>query len=167
MMVDWSGRDGAGGRPRRRMGRWVLIAVLLAAFGVGASVWWRARVRTADALRAGDDGALPSDSAARAPANERIVVRVVNGSQRRGLARKATFVLRDFGYDVVDYDGQGGPPLASTEIVVHTGRADAAERVKRALGAGTITTRADSLRYVDLTVVLGRDWRPPAEPLRP
>jgi hypothetical protein len=144
----------------------VIIAALIGA-GFGASSWWQQRTHTADALRAGDDGALPTDSAARAPENERIVIRVVNGSQRRGLARKATFVLRDFGYDVVDYDGQGGAPLETTEIVVHTGKTDAAERVKRALGAGEITARADSSRYVDLTIVLGRDWRPPAEPLRP
>lgn len=156
-----------GGRPRRRIGRWIVVLAILLGAGGGTTAWWKARTRSADALRAGADGALPTDSAARAPADERVVVRVVNGSQRRGLARKATFVLRDFGYDVVDYDGQGGPPLASTEIHVHTGRTEAAERVRRALGAGTITVRADSSRYVDLTIVLGRDWRPPAEPLRP
>ncbi|MEN9509731.1 MAG: hypothetical protein RLZZ621_2294 [Gemmatimonadota bacterium] len=154
-------------RPRRRIGRWFVMFTVLIGAGFGAASWWQHRARTADALRAGDGGALPTDSAARAPEDERIIVRVVNGSQRRGIARKATFVLRDFGYDVVDYDGQGGAPLETTEIVVHTGKTDAAVRVKRALGAGTITARADSSRYVDLTIVIGRDWRPPAEPLRP
>lgn len=144
----------------------MLVAALLVAGGTTAS-WWQRRTRAANEQRAGDHGALPSDITARPADGERIVVRVVNGSQRRGLGRRATFVLRDFGYDVVDYDGQSGPALDETEIVVHTGKTDAADRVKRALGAGRVTVREDSSRYVDLTVVLGRDWRAPTEPLRP
>lgn len=162
------GQTGGSGAPRRgRVVRRAMLALLLLTVSGGTMIWWRMQRRAADALRAGADGALPTDSTARAPTGQRITVRVVNGSQRRGLARRATFVLRDFGYDVVEYDGQGGTPRPSTDIIVHTGKRDAAERLQRALGAGRVIERADTSRYVDLTVVLGRDWRPPAQPLRP
>jgi hypothetical protein len=143
----------------------VVLALVVIVGGGAATAWWmssREPVRPAAPVVA----AL-SDTAAQAPASTRVIVRVVNGSGIRGLARRATMVLRDFGYDVVDYDSERDGARATTQIVVHTGHRDWAERVQRALGTGTLDERPDSLRYVDLTVILGRDWQPPAEPLRP
>ena len=164
-MTGWHGDTEP--RAARRARRWVVWGIVVVTIGAGAVLWWRQRIVDAETQRAGTDGALPTDSAARAPAGQRIKVRIVNASQRRGLARRATLVLRDFGYDVVEYDGQSGPPRPSTEILMHTGHREAALRLRRALGAGSIAERADTSRYVDLTVILGRDWYPPAQPLRP
>ena len=164
-MSNWQGAITTRSTGRGR--RWLGWGVMILTVGATGLLWWRRQEVAADALRAGANGALPSDSTARAPSGERITVRVVNGSQRRGLARRATIVLRDFGYDVVEYDGLAGPPNPSTEIQVHTGKRDAASRLQRALGAGRVTEQTDTSRYVDLTVVLGRDWTPPAQPLRP
>lgn len=102
-----------------------------------------------------------------APAGVRIRVRVVNATGRRGLARRATLLLRDFGFDVVEYDSERGTALDRTEIVQHRGDADWSARLQRALGAGQPVIRPDSLLDVELTVRLGRDWEPAAEPLRP
>jgi hypothetical protein len=151
---------------RPSSGRLIAAAALVLLVAGGAlAAWWSST--EAPATPSATVLASTSDTAARAPADTRIIVRVVNGSGIRGQARRATLALRDFGYDVVDYDSERDGARASTQIVVHTGHRDWAARIQRALGTGTIDERADSLRYVDLTVILGRDWQPPAEPLRP
>jgi len=107
------------------------------------------------------------DADARAPAGVRIRVRVVNASGRRGLARRATMQLRDGGFDVVEYDSERGPALDRTEILQHHGDPAWSARLQRALGTGQRLSRPDSLVDLELTVRLGRDWEPAAEPLRP
>lgn len=147
-------------------GRWLLAIVLAVLVGGGAAVaWWLTNKGPAPASTPA--AVATTDTSARAPANTRVIVRVINGSGVRGLARRATSYLRDFGYDVVDYDSERDGKRATTQIVVHTGHRDWASRIQRVLGAGTLEERPDSLRYVDLTVILGRDWQPPAEALRP
>ncbi|MCU0650351.1 MAG: LytR C-terminal domain-containing protein, partial [Gemmatimonadaceae bacterium] len=84
---------------------------------------------------------------------------------RAGLARRGALYLRALGYDVVDW---GTDPVARdrTQVDDH-GHAEWAARVARALGGATITTTPESLRQLDLTVRLGRDWRAPADFFRP
>lgn len=93
----------------------------------------------------------------------RIVVEVLNASSLRGLARIGTRVLREAGLDVV-YFGNADSALDSTRILVRRGSDDAARRVARVLGVGLVERRPDSLLLVDVTVLLGRDWRPPPDP---
>ncbi len=111
--------------------------------------------------------AAVDDPLARAPADRRVRVRVLNASGTRGYARRATLELRDRGFDVVEYDTERGNPRRGTLIISHTGHRDWAERLQRAVGTGTIETAPDSLRYVDLTIFMGRDWKPATETLRP
>jgi hypothetical protein len=143
----------------------VVLALMILVAGGAAAAWWLTARKPAPP--AAPRSAAISDTAARAPVATRILVRVVNGTGVRGLARRATTVLRDFGYDVVEYDSERDATRATTQIVVHTGHREWATRVQRALGTGALEERPDSLRYVDLTVILGRDWQPPAEPFRP
>jgi hypothetical protein len=142
-----------------------LVAIVLAGT---AAAWWQNRAEP-DRPNGGSTyaGAPLSDSSSRAPANTRVRVRVINTTSTRGLARRATMLLRDFGYDVVDFDTDAGRRRANTLILVHTQQGDVADRVRRVLGAGTVETVPDSLRYLDLTILLGRDWQPPSQPLRP
>lgn len=111
--------------------------------------------------------ALLSDSLARAPQGTRIRVRVLNATTSKGLAKRVTFALRDYGYDVVDFDSDRRGPRTSTLIVSHTAHADWAQRLRRALGTGAIESRPDSLHYVDFTVLVGSDWKPPTQSFRP
>ena len=97
----------------------------------------------------------------------RVRVRVVNGTDVRGLARRATFVLRDLGFDVVDFDGDAKAQRERTVILSHTNHADWAQRLQRAMSASAIEVSTDSAHYVDLTVLLGSDWKAPTQPLRP
>lgn len=107
------------------------------------------------------------DSMARAPKGARIRVRVLNTTSTKGLARRLTFLLRDLGYDVVDFDSDRRVPRTTTLILSHTAHTEWAQRLRRAVGIGAIETRSDSLRYVDFTVLIGRDWKPTAQPFRP
>lgn len=106
------------------------------------------------------------DTSARAPDGVRVRVRVLNGSGRTGLARRATQHLRDHGYDVVDYRSAGNTTLL-TEVQVTAATRVWGERVTKALARGTIRERAGSLGYVDVVVLLGHDWQPPPQSFRP
>jgi hypothetical protein len=88
-----------------------------------------------------------------------IVVEVLNGSGRSGLARLGVRRLRRLGFDVV-YFGNAEPPADTTQVLLRRGDARNAERVRNALGVGRIVTRVDTLRRVDVTVILGPDFHP-------
>jgi hypothetical protein len=88
-----------------------------------------------------------------------VVVEVLNGSGRRGLARTATRALRQAGFDVV-YFGSG-EPVRETEALARRGDSAVAARVAEALGAHRVRVAIDTLLRVDVTVRLGDDYRPP------
>lgn len=128
------------------------VAVLALVAGV---MWWR-------------DGGLepPSTVPVLVPNGVRIKVEVLNASGQRGLARRATFALRDAGFDVVRF-ANDPQPRDSTLVLVRSGKQDWAELVSRALGGARVESRPDTSRYLDVTVLLGSDWRPPAKPFHP
>ena len=102
-----------------------------------------------------------------ATAGVRIRVQVINTTRTRGLARRATRVLRDQGFDVVEV-GTAGPLLDTTLVLDRSGHPAWASAVAKVLGPAARTeARPDSSRYLDVTVLLGRSWRPLAEPLDP
>jgi LytR cell envelope-related transcriptional attenuator len=90
---------------------------------------------------------------------KRIVVEVLNGSRRQGAARAATRMLRARGLDVVFF-GNADAATDSTRILVRRGDPASGRRVRAALGAGRIMVELDSLRRVDVSVILGGDFRP-------
>ena len=92
---------------------------------------------------------------------DRTLVEVLNGSGRTGLARLGARRLRRFGVDVV-YFGTSSDTvkLDTTRIILRRGDRDRAEQVRKALGAGAIAVQTDTLRRVDVTVILGRDYTP-------
>jgi hypothetical protein len=100
-----------------------------------------------------------------APAGVRIKVEVQNATATRGLARQATLYLRDRGFDVVSF-GNASEPRDSTLVLDRSGHADWAALVATAMKARA-ETRPDSSRYLDVTVLVGSDWRPPPLPFYP
>jgi hypothetical protein len=102
---------------------------------------------------------------AKAPEGVRIKVEVFNGTRTKGLARRATLFLRDHGFDVVG-SGTNTEQRATTVVYDRSGHPDWAARVGRAMDAPVVTQR-DSSRYLDVTVILGANWRPPALPFHP
>ena len=109
----------------------------------------------------------PSGQAAvRAPEGVRIRVQVLNTTKTRGLARRATRLLRDRGFDVVEL-GTVGPTIDTTIVLDLSGHPDWAASVAKVMAPARTRARPDSSRYLDVTVLLGATWRPPAEPLYP
>lgn len=153
-------------RPRLRGRGWLALAAVGVVTGVSGAGWFALRPpRHVDAgMRV---AANVTDSLARAPRGTRIRVRVVNTTATQGLAKRATFALRDYGFDVVDFEGDAALHRASTLIVTHTDHIDWADRIRRALGTGTIESHADSSRLVDVTVFIADDWKSSTQPFRP
>lgn len=118
--------------------------------GLGAGAW---------ALLRGEAGKRRAD-ASPLLGGDHIVVEVLNGSGRRGLARTATRALRQAGFDVV-YFGTISDSIVTTQVLARRGDSLAAARVARALGGGQARVRTDTLLRVDVTVLLGDDYRPP------
>jgi LytR cell envelope-related transcriptional attenuator len=142
-----------------KIGRWIVLA---AAIG-GAAYYGIRRYEHDRAALPPSVADEPSDS--RAPAATRIKVEVLNATTTRGLARRATLFLRDRGFDVVAI-GTANKQSGETIVIDRSGHPQWAKLIANALGA-TVTTKLDSSRYVDATVLVGASWRPPAKPFYP
>ena len=142
-----------------------LRVVFLAFLGLivltGAAWVIRARQGTARPAAARAARGLP-----RAPEGVRIRVQVLNTTATRGLARQATHLLRDRGFDVVEI-GNGSPAGDTTLVLDRSGHPAWAAAVADVMKPARAVPRPDSSRYLDVTVLIGRSWRPPAEPLYP
>ncbi|HEY2025656.1 MAG TPA: LytR C-terminal domain-containing protein [Gemmatimonadaceae bacterium] len=139
-----------------------VVALLLVVLGASAYV-----LRVRDGTRRPLVAALPpSLGGASAPSGVRVRVQVLNTTGKRGLARRAMHLLRDRGFDVVEI-GTSGPPQDTTLVLDRSRHPDWASAVARILAPARAEARPDSSRYLDVTVLLGRTWRPPAEPLDP
>jgi hypothetical protein len=138
---------------KRLAGRAVVAAAVV---GGALLLWWR--MAGSDAV-----GARPRPIV---PEGVRIKVEVLNATKTRGLARRATFALRDAGFDVVRFTSDT-TQRDTTLVLDRSGHEAWARLVVRALGTGRVESRPDSSRYLDVTVLLGADWRPPAKPFYP
>jgi len=141
---------------RRALRRWAAAAVMVIVVLVGV-------IATHEGWTA---GRVLGGVDARAPRDTRIRVQVINATRTRGLARRATMHLRDRGFDVVK-TGTESKTLDSTVVLDRSGHPEWARLVARALGGARVEARPDSSRYLDVTVLLGASWRPPAEPFYP
>jgi hypothetical protein len=122
---------------------------------------WLTTMAAACVAGASENDSIPFEE----PNGDRVVVEVLNASGIRGLARSGTIHLRRAGLDVVAY-ATADTTVDATLVLVRRGEGDGAARVVRALGTGTVLVAIDTLRRVDVTVLLGQDFQPPPT-LRP
>jgi hypothetical protein len=141
--------------------RALVASIVIAAIGGTALVHARARV-----LHSLVTPSVAPSASVRAPAGVRIRVQVLNATPTRGLARRATSFLRDHGFDVVEI-ATAPQSRDSTLVIDRSGKPEWARLIARALGGVAVESRPDSSRYLDVTVLVGRDWTPPAEPFYP
>jgi hypothetical protein len=150
---------------RRRIRRRVALVVILV--GIVAGVF-RPRAQPENSGIASTPDAPAARPARVVPDSVRIKVEVINATASRGLARLATAWLRDKGFDVV---GTGTAPEAerrdSTLVLDRSGHPTWAALAAEAMGGARVESRPDSLRYLDVTVLIGRNWRPPPQALYP
>jgi hypothetical protein len=143
---------------RRTLGRWIVIGgALLIACGAAARLYLRSGPR-----RRAAQGAVEHV----VPGGARIRVEVLNATDTKGLARRAMLVLRDAGFDVVFF-GNTGERADTTRILDRSGHPEWAALAARAMGRARVEQVPDSSRFLDLTVLVGRNWTPPREPLYP
>lgn len=132
----------------------VLVAVVAAVFG--ARRW----IVTPPNIVLGDTTS--------APQGQRIVVEVLNASGVTGLAKRASFLLRDRNFDVVSWRNDSDGRRSETLIIDYTNKPEAAERLARVLGGAQVERGKDTLqRGLDLTVKLGSSYRPQGEVFHP
>ena len=155
-----------GGKGGAKAGRWqtlgLFVTLLAVAALVGSLAWgvWEHFHAPAAVAPAPAQGGAPR---AAAPAG-RVRVQVLNATPTHGLARRATDVLRDRGYDVLE---MGNAPRGTNprESVVYdrVGDLEAARGVGQALGITRVETKRDPSLLLEVTVVLGSDWKAPAQ----
>lgn len=92
------------------------------------------------------------------PEARRVRVEVLNAAGVPRLARRGTEQLRDAGFDVVYYGNARGFHPDTTLVLDRMGDAAAAAAVAEALGVQRVRLEPDSGLYLEVTVVLGRDW---------
>ncbi len=90
----------------------------------------------------------------------RVRVEVLNASGTESMARLATDLLRDSGFDVVFFGNADHFGDDSTVVFDRTGDLNAARAVADVLGARSVLSEPDSNLYLDVTVLLGREWTP-------
>ena len=146
------------------MRRWRNVLYVLVGLIVAAGAWGAIRQRNASVTRPSARPSVPAD--ARAPDSARVRVQVLNATNVTGLARRATMVLRDHGFDVVETGNTKGP-LDTTLVLDLSGHPDWAQRVATVMAPARVQARHDTSRYLDIAVVLGTTWRPPAKPFYP
>lgn len=134
----------------------VIVVALLSAGILGARRW--SASRPAVVLR----------DTTSAPVGQRVLVEVLNSSGVGGLARRATFLIRDRGFDVVGWGNDPRGRRDQTLIIDYTNKPEAAARLARVLGGAEIERGRDSLdRGLDLTVKLGSQNKLPVEAFHP
>lgn len=108
----------------------------------------------------GGGGATPASSAP-PRGKDRVEVQVLNAAGERNLALRVTEFLRHEGFDVVELGNAEMPRSATTVVIDRCGDPSAARRVAAALGVdpAQVVSKPDPGLYLDVTVVLGRDFR--------
>jgi hypothetical protein len=100
------------------------------------------------------------------PTTPRVRIQVLNATRTRGLGRRAMLYLRDQGFDVVEV-GTTSISRDTTLVLDRSSHPEWARNVATSLGEARVESRPDSSRYVDVTVLVGSSWRPPAQPFYP
>jgi len=94
----------------------------------------------------------------------RVRVEVLNGGGVDGMARAGTEILRTAGFDVVSFGNAASfDHERPSSVIDRVGRADLAQAVARTLGIDNVQSNPDPNLYVDVSVVLGREWMGPGD----
>ena len=153
-----------GGKGAAKSSRWQtlgLFVTLLAVAALVGSLAWGVWEHFHTPVVPPAPAAAPAQPRAAVPAG-RVRVQVLNATSTHGLARQATDVLRDRGYDVLEMGNapRGTNPAVSV-VYDRVGNLEAARGVGQALGIARVETRRDASLLLEVTVVLGSDWKAP------
>jgi len=88
-----------------------------------------------------------------------IRVEVLNGCGEYGVAERVTDWLREEGFDIVYFGNADSFRYDETILFDRSGRPEFAREVADVLGCHNIEKRYDGLLLLDVTVIVGKDWR--------
>ena len=94
------------------------------------------------------------------PTYSNVVVEIFNASGKANLAGQMRRVLTKNSFDVIkigNYDANS--KYEKTLIIDRMGELSKAHQIADAIGAKEVITKIDSTRGVDVTVIIGRDWK--------
>ncbi|MDQ1438992.1 MAG: hypothetical protein QOK43_2621 [Acidimicrobiaceae bacterium] len=88
-------------------------------------------------------------------------LQILNGTGAVGLAQQVSDQLRPLGVEVKLTGNAGRLDYTETQVVFYRRSDEAvAQRVQKALGAGRLVLSRNPLDVVDVTVIVGRDYKP-------
>ena len=96
--------------------------------------------------------------AGKGPLRSDIRVEILNGCGERNAATAMRSTLLDRGYNVVRFGNARQFNFERTLIVNRGGRPDLSEMVARDLGCRSRITQIDTTQYIDVILILGRDY---------
>jgi len=131
-----------------------ILSIVLVVSGVGILFGTSFGRRAGETSEPGPPSAIPGTQG-------RVRVEVLNGSGLAGVARDATRILRDSGFDVVHYGNAGTYSVDPSVVMDRVGEMETARSVAEALGIPQFRSEPDSSRFVEVSVRLGPDWTPP------
>ena len=138
-------------------GRRRVVVVVVVVLVAGAAIAW-----AVSQLSSGPAGVGRRQSSV-AGVDGRVRVEVLNAGGVSGLAGSATDALRDGGFDVVYFGNATSFDRDSSVVLDRVGTIEAAQGVADVLGIRNVRSEPDSNLYLDVSVLLGRDWQPPEE----
>ena len=159
-----SGGSSATGKRLQTIG--LFLTLLVVAVLVGSLAAGLVRGRGGAPAGPGDAHGVrepPGGAAVPKPAG-RVRVEVLNASGVPGLAAKGRTVLRDRGFDVVYVGNARGFAPDTSMVLDRVGRMEVARSVADQMEIPRVYARPDSNVFVDVTVVLGKDWTAEDEP---
>ncbi len=93
----------------------------------------------------------------------RIRVEVLNGAGVDGLAWRATERLRRQGFDVVYFGNAADFEEDTSVAIARLGEIEPTRRVADVLGLRKVMAIRDESLYLDVTVIVGKDWLAPEQ----
>ena len=140
----------------------LFVTLLVVAVLVGSLAAGLMRGREGAAATAGSHGVTEKAETAEPGTASRPVglvrVEVLNASGVPGLAAKGRTMLRDRGFDVVYVGNASGYEPDTSLVLDRVGRMELARSVADEMAIPRVLARPDSNVFVDVTVVLGKDW---------
>jgi hypothetical protein len=137
----------------------LFITLLVVAVLVGSLAAGLMRGRSAAPAAEGSHGVTEAAEPGGAPKPAgRVRVEVLNASGVPGLAAKGRTMLRDRGFDVVYVGNASGFEPDTSLVLDRVGRMELARSVADEMAIPRVYPRPDSNVFVDVTVVLGKDW---------
>ncbi len=138
----------------------LFVTLLVVAVLVGSLAAGLMRGRDGAAETAGSHGVAETAEPGAAPRPAgRVRVEVLNASGVPGLAARGRTMLRDRGFDVVYVGNASGYEPDTSLVLDRVGRMELARSVADEMAIPRVYARPDSNVFVDVTVVLGKDWQ--------